>query len=605
MIITGLLAAGGGIAGLYYGVPYVSLYDGVPYVMGAVKEATANALESTFSLGLSLVSDATKGIFKSFAEIVFENIDIKESLRPIGTAFNENVKEFAKSAFENIDIKDSLRGLGTTFNENLREMGNEAGESVREGMKNFFHGEGAKQITRDLFQGVQELVSNDDVHEGINNFTKGAGSNFTHFFKSISEFLTSDSFREGVQGMGDDIHNAVNDLTFPGIDAITDVFGRLAGNISLAALTTIIPTVAIAGAAIVGTPLATMYLYRRAVHRLGRPKLLMESRSVSFLTPLTNTCSRVCHFVFGAMVKELAIFNETVSRRIAEISASVKNAYKHGGNLENLLLWGPGGTGKTLIAREIAKNAGCNFYLISGADLQQYGNQAVTELNKILSWAKRNRKPTILFIDEIDALAGKRDGMGAERLDLLTALLKETGTASKKLMIIGATNRKDSLDPAFLTRMPHKVYIGPPDWRSRFGILKQNVSKQFRKTKELTTVLDDSALSMIASKTYGLSGRFLDQLVSILANKRHATKDCKLTSEMIDQTVYELVMQERDMPDTVRSWYPIELTSDLWYFTLGSIHLMCLRAFTGLGNFSIGNLGDRIYKALAISEETV
>lgn len=134
------------------------------------------------------------------------------------------------------------------------------------------------------------------------------------------------------------------------------------------------------------------------------------------------------------------------------------------------LLYGPPGTGKTMLARAIAKEAGVSFISASGSDFNEVfvgvGAARVRSLWDLAS----NNAPCILFIDEIDCLGKRRkggDGASQDHNQTLNALLQKMDGLNKAngIMVIGATNRKDDLDPALLRpgRFDRHYFVGPPD----------------------------------------------------------------------------------------------------------------------------------------------
>src|SRR6056297_782582 len=181
---------------------------------------------------------------------------------------------------------------------------------------------------------------------------------------------------------------------------------------------------------------------------------------------------------------------------------------------KGVLLMGTPGTGKTLLARAIAGEAGVPFFSISGSDfVEMFVGVGASRVRDLFEQAKANA-PAIIFVDEIDAVGRHRGaGLGGghdEREQTLNQLLVEMDGFDEKesVIIIAATNRPDILDPALLRpgRFDRQVVVGRPDMRGREGILKVHV----RKIK----VADDVDLSVIAKSTPGFSGADLANLVN-------------------------------------------------------------------------------------------
>lgn len=158
-----------------------------------------------------------------------------------------------------------------------------------------------------------------------------------------------------------------------------------------------------------------------------------------------------------------------------------------GGQLpKGVLLQGPPGTGKTLLAKAIAGEASVPFYSMGGSDfVEMFVGVGASRVRELFTEAKNNA-PCIIFIDEIDAIGGKRGGGatgggGDEREQTLNALLVEMDgfSSNETIIIVAATNRPDILDPALLRpgRFDRQVTINTPDVKGRTKILEVHVRK--------------------------------------------------------------------------------------------------------------------------------
>ncbi|KAK6263271.1 hypothetical protein QUC31_009087 [Theobroma cacao] len=208
-----------------------------------------------------------------------------------------------------------------------------------------------------------------------------------------------------------------------------------------------------------------------------------------------------------------------------------------------VLLEGPPGCGKTLVAKAIAGEAGVPFYQMAGSEFVEVlvgvGSARIRDLFKR---AKVN-KPSVIFIDEIDALATRRQGIFKESTDhLYNAATQERETTLNQLLIeldgfdtgkgvifLAATNRRDLLDPALLRpgRFDRKIRIRPPNAKGRLQILKIHASK--------VKMSESVDLSSYANNLPGWTGAKLAQLVQeaalVAVRKRH---DSILQSDMDD-----------------------------------------------------------------------
>jgi cell division protease FtsH len=181
---------------------------------------------------------------------------------------------------------------------------------------------------------------------------------------------------------------------------------------------------------------------------------------------------------------------EEAQGELTEIVESLKHPEKFsilGGHIpKGILLQGPPGTGKTLLAKAIAGEAAVPFFSIGGSDfVEMFVGVGASRVRDLFTEAKKNA-PCIIFIDEIDAIGGKRSGGNAsgsndEREQTLNALLVEMDgfSSDETVILIAATNRPDMLDPALLRpgRFDRQVTISLPDARGRLKILEVHCKK--------------------------------------------------------------------------------------------------------------------------------
>ena len=181
---------------------------------------------------------------------------------------------------------------------------------------------------------------------------------------------------------------------------------------------------------------------------------------------------------------------------------------------KGVILVGPPGTGKTMIAKAVAGEAGVPFFSISGSDfVEMFVGVGASRVRDLFEDAKRHH-PCIVFIDEIDAVARRRGaGLGGghdEREQTLNQLLVEMDGfgVNEGIIVMAATNRVDILDPAILRpgRFDRKVSVGMPDVKGREEILLVHA-----KNKPLA---DDVSLKQIAQTTAGFSGADLENLLN-------------------------------------------------------------------------------------------
>lgn len=221
---------------------------------------------------------------------------------------------------------------------------------------------------------------------------------------------------------------------------------------------------------------------------------------------------------------------EEAKQELEEIIAFLKDPKKFtrlGGRIpKGVLLMGSPGTGKTLLARAIAGEAGAPFFSISGSDfVEMFVGVGASRVRDLFEQGKKHA-PCIIFIDEIDAVGRHRGaGLGGghdEREQTLNQLLVEMDgfESNEGVILIAATNRPDVLDPALLRpgRFDRRVVVSVPDLKGREAILKVHT----RKTP-MSSAVD---LMVIARGTPGFSGADLENLVNeaALLAARHNKK---------------------------------------------------------------------------------
>ena len=209
---------------------------------------------------------------------------------------------------------------------------------------------------------------------------------------------------------------------------------------------------------------------------------------------------------------------------------------------KGVLLVGPPGTGKTLLARAVAGEAGVNFFTISASQfIEMFVGVGASRVRDLFSNAKKGA-PSIIFIDELDAVGRSRGtGFGGghdEREQTLNQLLSEMDgfDQHEDVIVLAATNRPDVLDPALLRpgRFDRHVVIERPDWRDREKILKVHTRK----------ILLDAGVEFvsIAKGTPGMTGADLENLVNEAAILASREKAPAVTMAHLEQAKDKLLM---------------------------------------------------------------
>ena len=221
---------------------------------------------------------------------------------------------------------------------------------------------------------------------------------------------------------------------------------------------------------------------------------------------------------------------------------------------KGILMYGPPGCSKTLIAQAMATEAGFNFFAVKGAELlNMYVGESERQVREIFSRARAAR-PSIIFFDEVESIGGKREGHGNPGVNVLTTLLNEMDGIEtlKGVMVLAATNKPQALDLALLRpgRFDELLYVSPPDFPSRKEIL--NI-----RTKRMA-IADDVDINELARLTDGYSGA---ELVSVCsqASKSVVRKSKNMKLEDVFVRMEDLLdamkkVKKQITPELVRSY---------------------------------------------------
>lgn len=245
-----------------------------------------------------------------------------------------------------------------------------------------------------------------------------------------------------------------------------------------------------------------------------------------------------------ATFKDVAGADEE-KKELEEIVDFLKNPGKYteiGAKIpKGVLLLGPPGTGKTLLARAVAGEARVPFFPISGSDfVEMFVGVGASRVRDLFDQAKKH-SPSIIFIDEIDAVGRHRGaGLGGghdEREQTLNQLLVEMDgfTGNESVIVIAATNRRDILDPALLRpgRFDRQIMVGYPDVKGREEILKVHA-----KNKPLSPDID---MRMIAQTTHGFTGADLENVLNEAALLAARANRNSIVEKDIEEAIMKVI----------------------------------------------------------------
>jgi transitional endoplasmic reticulum ATPase len=269
--------------------------------------------------------------------------------------------------------------------------------------------------------------------------------------------------------------------------------------------------------------------------------------------PLNTGVPRITYEDIGGLTKEVQKIREMIELplRHPEIFERVGIEAPKG-----VLLYGPPGTGKTLLAKAVANETNSNFYSIGGPEIMsKYYGESEEKLRTIFKEAQENA-PSIIFIDEIDSIAPKREDVSGElekRIVSQLLTLMDGLESRGKIVVIAATNRPDALDPALRRpgRFDREIEIGIPDEKSRLEILQIHTRGM--------PLEPDVKLDEMARVTHGFVGADLQELgkeAAILAVRRVLPEINMDQTKVPVKTLNKIKVRMQDFQDALRDVQP-------------------------------------------------
>jgi cell division protease FtsH len=239
-------------------------------------------------------------------------------------------------------------------------------------------------------------------------------------------------------------------------------------------------------------------------------------------------------------------------QEIVEFLRAPKSFHALGAKVpKGILLHGPPGTGKTLLAKAVANESGAQFFAQSAASfVEMFAGLGAARIRRLFAIARKH-EPAIIFIDELDAVGGRRgmDISGEKDQTLNQLLVEMDGFASSgRVVVIAASNLLEKLDPALLRpgRFDRQVFVVPPDVKGRLGVLQVHTREK---------PMGDVDLGLVAQQTSGLTGADLANIcneAAIFATRRGAETIAQADFDSALERVIAGVQSKRVLNDHER-----------------------------------------------------
>ena len=312
--------------------------------------------------------------------------------------------------------------------------------------------------------------------------------------------------------------------------------------------------------AITGDELAAMILGSPFFFRLQkvRPKGCVRIESTTAISILPEAVSKgsiqpVYYEQIGGLDDEIRRLREIIELPLTRPEVFQKLGVE---SPNGILLYGPPGCGKTLLARALANECEANFYTLNGPEIMnKYYGETEAKLRDLFKEAKDNA-PSIIFIDEIDALAPRREEtFGDVEKRVVGQLLALTdGVANRgDVIVIGATNRPDSIDPALRRpgRFDREVQIGVPNPEARLEILQIHTRGM--------PIADDVDLQEMASELHGYTGadiRALCREAALQALRKYVPNLDSIADSFPPELVEKMQVTAKNFRDAIKEIVP-------------------------------------------------
>ncbi|KAH0486065.1 MAG: hypothetical protein KVP17_004897 [Porospora cf. gigantea B] len=240
---------------------------------------------------------------------------------------------------------------------------------------------------------------------------------------------------------------------------------------------------------------------------------------------------------------DMLVLPAELKKRLDWSVRSVCAAKKAGAPLRHMLIHGPPGTGKTLFARNLAKSSGMDYAIMSGGDIGPLGKSAVTELNKLLRWARASSKGSIVFIDEAESFLrqgrGETSSMSEDSRNALSAFLHQTGTEDDNVCIILASNHPEVLDKAVLDRIDERFEFPMPGLEERHAMLEMYFNKYIASQPAVAVDprIDSDYWLDVARRLDQMSGRQIVKLIVSMQSAMFGSGSAVLSQELAELVI--------------------------------------------------------------------
>ncbi|CAI5533018.1 unnamed protein product [Closterium sp. Naga37s-1] len=269
------------------------------------------------------------------------------------------------------------------------------------------------------------------------------------------------------------------------------------------------------------------------------------------------------------------ILHPSLHHRIRQLAAATANTKRHGAPFRNMLFFGPPGTGKTMAAKELARQSGLDYALMTGGDVAPLGPQAVTKIHQMFDWAAHTKRGLLLFIDEADAFLCERNKitMSEAQRSALNAMLFRTGDQSRDIVLVLATNRPEDLDSAVTDRIDEMMEFPLPREEERFRLLQLylhryvtnsqdgrkwwkrgggGIAAAFRKQEKIEVKgISEDVLRDAARKMEGFSGREIAKFMASVRGAVYGSKESVLDAQLFLEVVDYKVAEHRQRRELV------------------------------------------------------